>query len=280
MPSERRELRLEVAEREDLLRRLVGLELVAVDDDGQPRQAVVGRALKRFEVLALLELAVSDHDDDAAARCRAAASPRRCRGPSRCPCRAIPSSPRCRARGRSGARRARPAAAAAGASRWAGRRANGAPRRAPARRGPSTRSTRRDRGGRSRARAVFRCSWRRKTTMSIALKLEPRWPEPARLTAVSAFSRHMSAMRGSPSSVRPAHGFANSVGGTSASSATGGRGGRPRSRRRPSRGRSGPSSRRRRSRAPRWSARPSTARRRHPPRGCACWEPPRTTARR
>ena len=32
--------------------------------------------------------------------------------------------------------------------------------------------------------------------MSIALKLEPRWPEPARLTAVSAFSRHMSATRG------------------------------------------------------------------------------------
>ena len=40
--------------------------------------------------------------------------------------------------------------------------------------------------------------------MSIALKLEPRWPEPARLTAVSAFSRHMSATRASPSSVRPA----------------------------------------------------------------------------
>ena len=29
--------------------------------------------------------------------------------------------------------------------------------------------------------------------MSSALKLEPRWPEPARLTATSAFSRHMSA---------------------------------------------------------------------------------------
>ena len=29
--------------------------------------------------------------------------------------------------------------------------------------------------------------------MSIALKLEPRWPEPARLTATSAFARHMSA---------------------------------------------------------------------------------------
>ena len=68
MPAERRELRLEVAEGEDLLRRLVGLKLVAVDDDGQPRQAVVGRTLKRLEVLALLELAVSDHDDDAATR--------------------------------------------------------------------------------------------------------------------------------------------------------------------------------------------------------------------
>ena len=29
--------------------------------------------------------------------------------------------------------------------------------------------------------------------MSIALKLEPRWPEPARFTAVSAFARAMSA---------------------------------------------------------------------------------------
>ena len=41
--------------------------------------------------------------------------------------------------------------------------------------------------------------------MSIALKLEPMWPEPARFTAVSAFSRQRSAMRGrSPSA------FANS----------------------------------------------------------------------
>ena len=29
--------------------------------------------------------------------------------------------------------------------------------------------------------------------MSSALKLEPRWPEPARLTATSALARHMSA---------------------------------------------------------------------------------------
>ena len=67
MPAERRELRLEIAEGEDLLGRLVRLELVAVDDDGQPRQAIVGSTLKRLEVLPLLELAVSDHDDDAAA---------------------------------------------------------------------------------------------------------------------------------------------------------------------------------------------------------------------
>ena len=46
MPAERRELRLEVAEGEDLLRRLVGLKLVAVDDHGQPRQAVMGRTLQ------------------------------------------------------------------------------------------------------------------------------------------------------------------------------------------------------------------------------------------
>ena len=41
--------------------------------------------------------------------------------------------------------------------------------------------------------------------MSIALKLEPRWPEPARLTAVSAFSLQRSAMRG-----RSSFAFANS----------------------------------------------------------------------
>ena len=43
--------------------------------------------------------------------------------------------------------------------------------------------------------------------MSSALKLEPRWPDPARLTATSAFSRQMSARSArrasaSPSAVR------------------------------------------------------------------------------
>ena len=45
----------------------------------------------------------------------------------------------------------------------------------------------------SRSSATFSSSKRRCTTTSSALKLEPRCPEPARLTATSAFSRHMSA---------------------------------------------------------------------------------------
>ena len=67
VPAERRELLLQVAEREDLLRRLVGLELVAVDDDRESRLPVVRCALQRLEVLALLQLAVADHHHDAAA---------------------------------------------------------------------------------------------------------------------------------------------------------------------------------------------------------------------
>ena len=39
--------------------------------------------------------------------------------------------------------------------------------------------------------------------MSSALKLEPRWPEPARLTATSAFARHMSASSASVASSVP-----------------------------------------------------------------------------
>src|SRR5438046_1855390 len=40
---------------------------------------------------------------------------------------------------------------------------------------------------------------RRWTTTSSALNVEPRWPEPARLTATSAFARHMSASSASVS---------------------------------------------------------------------------------
>ena len=64
LPPERAQLRLEVAEREDLLRRLVGLQLVAVDDDPEPAEPVVRGSLERLPVLALLQLAVAGHHDD------------------------------------------------------------------------------------------------------------------------------------------------------------------------------------------------------------------------
>ena len=67
LPSESDQLRLQVAERDDLVRRLVGLELVAVDDHPQPAQPLVGCALEPLPVLAFLQLAVARHHDDAAA---------------------------------------------------------------------------------------------------------------------------------------------------------------------------------------------------------------------
>ena len=65
VPAEGPEPLLELAERDDLLRRLVGLELVAVDDDGEPGEALLCRRLKPLVVLALLKLAVAEHHDDA-----------------------------------------------------------------------------------------------------------------------------------------------------------------------------------------------------------------------
>ena len=65
-PAEGSELRLEIAEREDLLGRLVGLQLVAIDDDPKTSKAVMGRGLQRLPVLTLLELAVAGHHDHAA----------------------------------------------------------------------------------------------------------------------------------------------------------------------------------------------------------------------
>ena len=63
VPAEGAELRLEVAEREDLLRPLVGLHLVAVDDDPEPAEPFVGGRLQSLPVLAFLELAVAGHHD-------------------------------------------------------------------------------------------------------------------------------------------------------------------------------------------------------------------------
>ena len=68
VPAERAQLRLEVAEREDLLGRLIRLQLVAVDEHPEIAGGVTRRGLQAFEVLALLELAVArDHDDASAA---------------------------------------------------------------------------------------------------------------------------------------------------------------------------------------------------------------------
>ncbi len=69
LPPERPQLRLEVSEPEDFLCRLVGLQLVAVDDDPEPAEAVMRRRLERLPVLALLQLAVAGHHD-----CEAAAT--------------------------------------------------------------------------------------------------------------------------------------------------------------------------------------------------------------
>ncbi len=148
-----RSFRLEIAESEDLVRRLVRLQLVAVDDDPEPAETLVRGGLERLPVLALLQLAVAGHHDDDALRGRQRALPRRCRGPSRCPCRASPSSPRCRERRRPDGRRAHRAGAAA-ASRSARDHAEPVERgvQARARRAPSTRRRRRDRDRRSRPR--------------------------------------------------------------------------------------------------------------------------------
>ena len=113
-PAERAQLRLQVAERDDLLRRLVGLELVAVDDDPETAEPLVRRALQRLPVLPFLELAVAGHDDDAAA---VPGEPLRERDPAPL---GDPHAERARvrldarARRRPGARRGRRAGAAAG----------------------------------------------------------------------------------------------------------------------------------------------------------------------
>ena len=183
---------VELAERDDLVRRLVGLQLVAVDDDREPVQPRPGRppgALRSSDPPAARRHRPSRRH---VRRARAGASPTRSRDPSRSPCRASRSSPRYRERRRPDARRARRAGAASGNARAGSRRARTAPRRGRARRDPSRRSRRRDSGRPSRRAAVFSSSKRRNATTSIALKVEPRCPDPARLTATSAFRRHMS----------------------------------------------------------------------------------------
>ena len=74
--AERAQLRLEALEREDLLGRPVGLELVAVDDHEQATDALVRGRLERLPVLAFLELAVAGHDDDAPSATEVSLRPR------------------------------------------------------------------------------------------------------------------------------------------------------------------------------------------------------------
>ena len=76
VPAERTEALLELAERDDLVRRLVRLELVAIDDDREPGEALVRGRLEPLVVLALLQLAVADHDDDPPAAAEVALRPR------------------------------------------------------------------------------------------------------------------------------------------------------------------------------------------------------------
>ncbi len=63
LPAERFDLPLEIAESQDLVGRLVGLELVPVDDDPEPPETLVGGRLEGFPVLSLLELPVAGHHD-------------------------------------------------------------------------------------------------------------------------------------------------------------------------------------------------------------------------
>jgi hypothetical protein len=71
-PSERRHLRLEVAEIADFRHPRVRLDAVSVNDDDDLVQAVIRRRLKRLPELSLLELPVAGQHIDAA---RAAEEP-------------------------------------------------------------------------------------------------------------------------------------------------------------------------------------------------------------
>ena len=67
VPAEAPQLLLQVAERDDLLGALVGLELVPVDDHDQVADFLVRTGLQRLPVLPLLQLAVAGHHDHATA---------------------------------------------------------------------------------------------------------------------------------------------------------------------------------------------------------------------
>ena len=73
--AERPELRLQALEGEDLLRRPIRLQLVAVDHDQQPADTLVRGSLQRLPVLALLQLSVARHHDHPAAAAEVALRP-------------------------------------------------------------------------------------------------------------------------------------------------------------------------------------------------------------
>ena len=62
VPAEGAELGREIAERGGALQRIVGLDLVVVDDDGELAHLPVGGGDQRFPDLALLQLAVAGDD--------------------------------------------------------------------------------------------------------------------------------------------------------------------------------------------------------------------------
>ena len=192
LPAERAELRLEVAERDDLLGRLVGLDIVAVDNDPEPAEPLVCGRLQRLPVLPLLELPVPRHHDDeplaaeAALRERDAAAlgdahPERPRAglDSGHPDVRVPVEP-------VEAAEAKQALARDDAEREEGC--------VQARHVVTLGRKKTSRSGSSNPRSATSSSSNRScATMSSALNVEPRWPEPARFTATSAFSRHASA---------------------------------------------------------------------------------------
>ena len=76
LPTERAQLLGEVSKREDLLGRLVRLELVPVDDHPEVPARLAGSRLQCLEVLTLLQFPVAGHHNDSAATTEQALCPR------------------------------------------------------------------------------------------------------------------------------------------------------------------------------------------------------------
>ncbi len=199
VPAERSESLLELADRDDLVGRLVRLQLVPVDDDGEAGEPFVRRRLQPFVVLALLQLAVAEHDDDSTASTEMPLRPRdpatlRDPHPERARVRLDPRH----ADVRVAVETTEPTQSREALARDDAERVE---RRVQARHVvPLRREVDVTVGGVPADGAVFSSSNRRNATTSIALNVEPRWPEPARLTATSAFSRQASARSASRSS--------------------------------------------------------------------------------